>query len=81
MEHGVGGSYPFGRTGGELTIVEVPVETREIAAGEFEAQAVARAEDVTRSPKVDRERIHLPGSEESRSDLRVAVACPEYAIG
>jgi hypothetical protein len=50
VEDGVGGRDPLLGSGGGFPGVQVAVEAGEIAAGDFQADAVAGAEDVARGP-------------------------------
>ena len=53
MEDGVRSRNPRGGVRRQLPSVEVAIKAREVAAGEFEPEAVAGAEDIARGPKVD----------------------------
>ena len=61
---GVGGLDEVGACGGGLTGVQVAVEAREVAAGDFEADDVALEEDVAGGPEVDFVFVDLAGVEE-----------------
>jgi len=53
VEDGVRGCNPPGGVRRWLPSVKVAIKAREVAAGEFEPEAVAGAEDIARGPKVD----------------------------
>ena len=53
VEDGVRSCNPRGGVRRQLPSVEVAIKSREVAAGEFEPEAVAGAEDIARGPKVD----------------------------
>ena len=80
VEDGVRSRNPRGGVRRQLPSVEVAIKAREVAAGEFEPEAVAGAEDIARGPKVDGEPISLPANERSRGDLGIPVASTEDAL-
>lgn len=41
--------------------IEVPIKTREIAAGNFEAQQVSMKKNIAGGPKIERNLVGLPG--------------------
>ena len=53
VENCVGGGDKGAREFDLFPCIEIAIEAREIAAGEFEAEPVAGAEDIARRPKVD----------------------------
>ena len=80
VEDRVGGFDPCGRIPGRLASVEIAVEAREVAAREFKAHPVARAEDIARSPQVDRKWVRLPTHKGGGLGLRVSIATTEDAL-
>jgi hypothetical protein len=80
VQDGVRGCNPRGRVRRWLPRVEVAIKAWEVAAGEFEPEAVTGAEDIARSPKVDGEQISLSGNEEIRQSLGIPVASAQDAL-
>ena len=78
---GVGGRQHF--RGGCLvfTGVEVAVEAREIAAGNFQAQAVAGEKDVASGPEVHRNVIDFARLGQFRPLNGIAITQAENALG
>jgi len=56
-----------------LSGIHIAIESGEVAAADFEANAVAFAEDVTGGPDVDREFIDLAGVQKRGLLLRIAI--------
>ena len=81
VKNRVGGSGPFGGVGGGFAGIQVAVKAREIAAGNFQADAVAGVEDVAGGPKIDGERIDLAGDERRGGGLGVAILGAEDSLG
>lgn len=54
VKDGVRGGNPFRGVRRQFSSVEVAVEAGEVAAGDFEPQAVPRAKNIARGPQVDR---------------------------
>src|SRR5208283_2471912 len=81
VKDGVGGGGPLGGSGGGFTRVQVAIEPREIAAGDFQADAMARSKNVAGGPKIDGEGIELTWSEERGGILRIAIFCTEDSLG
>jgi hypothetical protein len=81
VQDGVGGGGPLGRSGSAFAGVEIAIEARKVAAGDFQADAVAGAEDVTGGPEVDREMTYLAGRERCGRQLRVAIFGAKDAFG
>ena len=53
MEDGVGGLHDSGVAGCALAGVQIAIEAREVAAGDFQANAMAFQEDVAGGPEID----------------------------
>jgi len=80
VEDDVRGLNPRGGVRRELPSVEVAIKAREVAAGEFDPEAVPSAEDIARGPKINGEQISLPANEESRCGFGIPVASTEDAL-
>ena len=81
MEDGIGGCNPLGGIGSEFAGIEVSIEAREVAAGDFEAQTMTCGKDVARGPEVDGEWNDPPGGEQSGRGLGVAIARAKDTFG
>jgi len=64
VKDGVGGASPLGGSGRGFARVQIAIETREIAAGNFQADAMACAKNVAGGPEIDSEGVDLARREE-----------------
>ena len=78
---GVGGFDPTQSAFWILASVEVPIEAREVAAGNLQAQAMSGKKDIAGGPHVDSELIDISRLHEFGFLLGVAVARPQDSIG
>lgn len=81
VKDGVGGASPLGGSGRGFARVQIAIETREIAAGNFQADAMACAKNVAGGPEIDSEGVDLARREECGSFLRIAIFCAEDSFG
>ena len=61
--------------------VQVTVETRKVAAGNFQAQRVSFFEDIAGRPDVNVEFVYLAGRDQRRRFLRVTIADAHNSFG
>ena len=80
MVDDVGGFHHARGAGLFLSGIEVAIETREIAAGDFEPEFVSREENVASGPKIDGDVINLAGIRELWFFLRIAIAQAQDAF-
>ena len=81
VEDGVGRAHRFSSGGTFFAGVEIPVETREIAAADLKPQAMAFAENIAGRPHVQGELVRLAGIHEVGLQLGIAVSTTDYAFG
>ena len=81
VKYGVGGNGHFGGVRGGLASVQIAVETREIAARNFQAKTMAGAEQVAGGQQIDGERIDLAGNERRGRFLGATITGAKNAFG
>ena len=81
VKDGVGRLYEGGIRASGLTRIQVAVEAREVAAADFQADAVALEEDIARGPHVDFVLVDLAGNDGPGLGGRFAITGAENPFG
>ena len=80
VEDGVGGFHESCVIGGALSGIQVAVEAREVAAGDFKPDAVAFQKDFACGPEIDLVLVDLAGNERVCDGGGVAEARAEFRL-
>src|SRR6266550_2768972 len=75
------GWHRFPVEANSLAGIQVSIETREVAAADFQPQTVSLKKDIRRGPQVNAELVYLAWIHELRLLLGTPIACANNSLG